>query len=219
MFNYTHFKTKHSKGDLCKSGIYIISCNVNKKFYIGSTTNMFKRRLGHHYGALVRNKHRNSYLQNSFNKYSEKAFSFSILEYVNDNSRMLDREQYWIDKLDALNKGFNMLPKTHTTKGRVVRKETRLKLIKSLTGRTRGLAVRKALGKPCQQYDVCGNFIAEYYSTTEAGRQTGIQRQDIGKVCRGLLYTAGSYQWKYKEDNKQIGKISRTSGKSRGCIE
>lgn len=44
------------------------------------------------------------------------------------------------------------------------------------------------------------NVIAEFYSTTDACRQTGISRQSIGKVANGKLKSAGGYKWRWKYD-------------------
>lgn len=61
-----------------------------------------------------------------------------------------------------------------------------------------------AIKKPVLQYDLQGNFVAEYPSYREAQRQTGINSIDV--VCRGERQkgrkqkTAGGYIWKYKED-------------------
>jgi len=43
-----------------------------------------------------------------------------------------------------------------------------------------------------------GEFIAEYHSTSEAGRQTEIKNCSISEVCRGNRKTAGGFVWGYK---------------------
>lgn len=48
------------------------------------------------------------------------------------------------------------------------------------------------------QYDIQGNFIAEYKSLEEAQKITGAARQDIYKVNKGKRKTAGGYKWEYK---------------------
>ena len=42
-----------------------------------------------------------------------------------------------------------------------------------------------------------GNYIKTHYGIHEAGRDTGIQWQNISKVLRGVRGTAGGYKWKY----------------------
>ncbi len=54
------------------------------------------------------------------------------------------------------------------------------------------------INKAVLQFDKKGNFIAEFHSTVEARRQTGIQQSNIGDCCRGGRPFAGGYKWKYK---------------------
>lgn len=63
------------------SGIYIITCNLTDKVYIGETINL-SQRIQKHFSLLRKGKHLNPILQNMFNKYSEKEFKVDILEYV-----------------------------------------------------------------------------------------------------------------------------------------
>lgn len=49
------------------------------------------------------------------------------------------------------------------------------------------------------QYTLKGNYIADYESTSEAQRQTGIAQQNICSCCKGKLKTAGGFIWKYKK--------------------
>jgi hypothetical protein len=50
---------------------------------------------------LKNNKHVNIILQRSWNKYSERNFSFIILEECSPE-RCVDREQYYLDTLQAV---------------------------------------------------------------------------------------------------------------------
>lgn len=47
-----------------------------------------------------------------------------------------------------------------------------------------------------------GKIIAEFFSTYEAERKTGIRRNNISECCSGKYKHAGGYQWKYKGGNK-----------------
>lgn len=78
-----------------ESGIYKIE--INGGVYIGSATSIYQRK-HRHLHDLKNNKHINSKLQNKFNKYGESEFVFSVLEYC-DKSKLIDREQFYIDKL------------------------------------------------------------------------------------------------------------------------
>lgn len=65
--------------NLLLPGIYIIKNNITKKLYVGSTTMQMIKRLQHHYNQLSKNKHKNVYLQNTWNKYGENVFEFIAL--------------------------------------------------------------------------------------------------------------------------------------------
>lgn len=96
---------------LSDKGVYQIKNLQNGKIYIGSTIMSFLKRFYHHQSMLRVGKHKNNYLQNSFNKYGEDNFEFSILE-VCSKENCLEREQYYIDKFEVIdkNKGYNINP-------------------------------------------------------------------------------------------------------------
>lgn len=48
------------------------------------------------------------------------------------------------------------------------------------------------------QYSKDGTFIAEYPSTKEAERQTGVYHGNICNCCKGKYKTAGGFVWQYK---------------------
>lgn len=52
---------------------------------------------------------------------------------------------------------------------------------------------------PVMQYSLQGEFIKEWDSAAQAGRETGITDTNIGRVCRGERKTAGGYKWEYKD--------------------
>lgn len=55
-----------------------------------------------------------------------------------------------------------------------------------------------SVSKPCLQFTLDGWFIAEYPSTFEAQRVTGVINTGIAKCCCGKQKTSGGYVWKYK---------------------
>jgi group I intron endonuclease len=116
--------------DLLKSGVYRIINKTTGKFYIGSTIMSIQKRCYHHLSLLRANKHKNIYLQNSWNKYGEEDFLFEILE-ITDKNNTLIREQYWIDYYKENNQIlFNINPLASGTPN--MSKETILKRAKTL---------------------------------------------------------------------------------------
>lgn len=53
--------------------------------------------------------------------------------------------------------------------------------------------------KEVLQYDMEGNFIKEWNSIRQAGKELGISFTQIGACARGELKKAHNYIWKYKE--------------------
>ena len=83
-----------SKDTISKSGIYKIINKINKKYYVGSTSN-FKKRWAEHKRKLKSNKHVNDHLQSAWNKYGEHAFDFTIVE--TDVADLMKVEQTYLD--------------------------------------------------------------------------------------------------------------------------
>jgi hypothetical protein len=52
-------------------------------------------------------------------------------------------------------------------------------------------------GKTVLQFDLQGNFIAEYLNCAEASRQTDVNHQGIINCARGRTKTSGEFIWKY----------------------
>lgn len=81
-----------------QSGIYKITCKKSIRIYIGSASNFAIRKCCH-FKLLKENKHSNRKLQNAYNKYGIENFTFDILEYVEDKTKLLKREQYYFNTI------------------------------------------------------------------------------------------------------------------------
>lgn len=130
------------------SGVYIITCLINEKYYIGYSNNI-QQRLKDHLKTLRRNIHDNIYLQNSWNKYGEENFTFEVLEeYSNENFILSSMEHYWCNLLQAHNPnyGYNIKP-THPF-GQVIHSEhTRKRLSEAHKGKKVSVETREKMSK------------------------------------------------------------------------
>lgn len=199
-----------------KSGIYQIRNLVNGKIYVGSSVNLNRRKNKHFY-KLRHNMHANLKLQNAFNKYGETAFIFEIIEIVDDKHQLLNREQYYIDKYNVVQDGYNILPNAYSTlgfyptaetrhkmsiaqKGRCHTEEAKRKISISNTGRRRTEEQKRRIsdnrkGKGTQQV-ICLETKQTFNSIKEASGGL-IDPSSISKCCRGHRETAGGYHWAY----------------------
>lgn len=200
-----------------RKAIYIIVNTVNSKVYVGSSVDVGKRRSSH-FRSLDKNKHPNKHLQSAYNKYSKDAFAMHLLEYVDDESNLLEREQYWINTTKSYDRNvgynnspsaFNSLGVKHSEESKKIRsissvgennpmfgkkhKEETLKLMSDNRGKTSVF-----------QYDLKGNFIKEWIDgATEAQEIKGFSRNCIYQCCIHKNKQHKGYIWVTKEEATQ----------------
>jgi len=116
-------------------GIYAIRHVETGRAYIGSALS-FEKRWQKHRLSLRHNEHFNRHLQYAWNKYSESAFRFEILEVVQDKNSLILREQFYIDLCRAANTryGFNLSPTAGGTMGVKFTEESRQRLSRAKKG-------------------------------------------------------------------------------------
>lgn len=90
--------------------IYSIFNQINYKQYIGKTKNI-KRRYNEHKKLLKKNKHFNSHLQYSWNKYGEDVFLFKIIDKNISEDLIDDFEKEYINFFNCQDEsfGYNIL--------------------------------------------------------------------------------------------------------------
>lgn len=81
--------------------IYEIRNIINGKRYIGCSKDITTR-FNKHKSRLNNNKHKNSYLQNAYNKYGKANFEYNILFKLNSESKMYEKEKELISENDNL---------------------------------------------------------------------------------------------------------------------
>lgn len=86
--------------------VYRIICLTTGKSYIGQSIRPEIRRRTH-FSDLKRQIHPNQHLQNAYNLYGVKAFLFGVIEQGIASEDISLREQYWIERFDSFNNGFN----------------------------------------------------------------------------------------------------------------
>jgi group I intron endonuclease len=115
------------------SGIYSIKNIITNSYYVGSAV-CIKKRIIIHKSHLKTNKHCNKKLQRSYNKYGHDKFIFNVIEEVDNKELLIEREQHWIESLDSVKNGYNILPVAGSCLGRKHTEETKIKMSISALG-------------------------------------------------------------------------------------
>lgn len=116
-----------------RSGIYKITNTVNGKFYIGSATDLVKRRRSH-LSSLKYGRHKNEKLQRSYDKHGQHSFKFETVLYC-DAKNLIMYEQIVIDGFDPVANGYNIKPIAGSTTGYRHSDETKAKMKAAWVGR------------------------------------------------------------------------------------
>lgn len=116
------------------SVIYCIASELTGRRYVGSAVD-FMRRKNTHVSRMNRGVHDNRKIQRHVNKYGIADLSFSILEDVTDLTKLIEREQYYINTLKPY---FNLSPTAGSCLGVKQSHESRQrrKLLKNKLGKT-----------------------------------------------------------------------------------
>lgn len=121
---------------MINSGIYRIINTIDFKIYIGSAV-WFNQRWRVHKSDLNLNKHGSIRLQRAWNKYGCDTFKFEILERVFDESKLIEREQFWLDRLNSYipELGYNILQTAGSRLGFKHTEEFKIKRSEQYKGR------------------------------------------------------------------------------------
>ena len=117
------------------SVVYYFFNRFDHKIYIGSTIN-FERRIFNHVTLLNRNKHYNRHLQAAWNKYGGECFIIDIIEFVSGKSKLIEKEQYWMDYYKSYDSkfGYNIRIKADSNLGTKWTNESRQKMKNNKNG-------------------------------------------------------------------------------------
>lgn len=223
--------------------IYKITNSENSNVYIGQTVRPIEKRFKQHLHDARKYTGSDIKLYNAINKYGEDKFKIELVEECS-NEELNEREIYWIALYNSFHEGYNttsgghgrlqdcvkeimslwnkglLIIEMHDVTGYSAERIKHALLRGGVTEaeiRKRGYASQsKKVKVPVYQYDIDGNFMAEYASIWDAEAITGINHGCIvGVLCNKHL-TAGGYQWKrYRAEKIEKRKSTRPTGKIR----
>ena len=119
-----------------QSGIYFFKNITNGRFYVGSALYLRGREI-EHLRMLERGIHHSIKFQRSWDTYGATGFVYGIIEIVEEKTKLIEREQFWIDRLSAADPSFglNVQPSAQSPLGTKRSDEFREKTRIASTGR------------------------------------------------------------------------------------
>lgn len=94
-----------------KRGIYMWYNNITNDYYIGSSINLYNRLNNYYYKSRLNN---NSKISRALIKYGHKNFTLIIIEILENNLNIIEKEQYYINLLNPI---YNILTIAYSSKG------------------------------------------------------------------------------------------------------
>ena len=86
--------------------IYKITNTVNGKVYIGQSVRDVQHRFLRHMNDALNNI-KDTHFCRAIRKYGKDAFVFETIDVAENQQELCEKEQYWIQYYDSVNKGYN----------------------------------------------------------------------------------------------------------------
>ena len=194
-----------------KGIIYKWTNTLNNKSYIGQTVHPEKRYKRHLNDAFKENV--DTHFYRALRKYGVESFTYEVLETV-ESEQLNDREIYWIEYYDTYNNGYNETKgglgtsgfkwsdeakQQHSERMTIINRKNFSGKVSPLKGkhfRPKTDEEKAKVSKTVYQYTVDGEFIQEWPSTAECGRN-GVNQGHVASCCRGDKRQFKGYLWSY----------------------
>ena len=211
--------------------IYKITNKINGKFYIGKTILTEPQRWQQHLYYAQNNQGEKDcpYLCNAILKYGKENFIREIIEET-DNSNLLEREKFWIKKLDATNPsiGYNIsnggdgnqkfedeeiLQYYNNSNQNLSEASRKFGISRAqLSKRLQALGVITTKEVPIEQYDFSGKLINTFQSAEEAAKALNVNSaSNINSKNSPCAY---GYIWRRVTNPMTIQEIISTLSKN-----
>jgi group I intron endonuclease len=187
------------------SGVYQFLNIVNNKRYVGSSTELDRRRKCH-IEDLRRGIHPNSKFQRAWDKYGEDKFVFSIIEHC-EKDKLVEREQHWIDKTKCYltEFGYNLCRTAFSMLGFKFSEESRKLQSRKAVKRGMPAKLRLVIGSPEHKKHM-REMWDEYYKDDPSKRKV------VGERVREYFKDPNAREnmhWDTQEFKVAVGKSTR----------
>ena len=178
-------------------GIYAIHNIKSNKYYIGSSSNLRKRK-NQHFRDLRSNKHPNRHLQSAVNRDGLDNFIFITLE-ITEEAQLIEIEQKWIN-IYGFNNLYNLCPNAKSPLGRILSREAIENQQKSFM-ENGGHPNKKRVA----QIDPTTLSVVRIWdSIYEISKTLGTGLSQISKACNSKVQQSYSFYWEFVGQNDNI---------------
>lgn len=192
--------------------VYFMECKVTGRGYVGSTTNLSRRKMDHR-ARLVKSAHWNPDVQSAYDAHGWRNFQFIVLEAVIDGD-LIGAENRWIKKLGG--RAYNrrsaamrspetgakisaaLTGKKHSAERRALNSKGHIGNT-SAKGSKRSEEMKNAQGRPVVVTDPDGKSTT-YPRISLAAEAIGYQRANMFRVLRsgGTVKRGPMRGWKFE---------------------
>jgi group I intron endonuclease len=163
------------------SAIYAIVNNVTRDMYVGSAVAV-NRRWSAHRNLLSKQCHYNTRLQRAYNKYGADTFDWEIIQFVDDKTNLISREQFWIDFFKPT---YNGRPIANSPLGTKASIETRAKM--SASAKKRGFSEEHKKNISLAKKGVSTVTDAQRKLLSERARTRVFSAEERAKISTSLI--------------------------------
>lgn len=170
------------------------------------------------YGGGYKN---NEYFYRAIQKYGWNNFKHEILfdSLSKEDACKIEKELITQYKSNQRDFGYNIASGGEIN---IPSEETRRKMSISQKGKCIGKFVgdKSPKAKAVDMFDMNGDFIKTFGSTTTAEREINVSYSSIVKCCNKQRLSAGKYQWRWHSDNiKQLNDLDRVENRYKKVIQ
>jgi group I intron endonuclease len=210
-----------------RSGIYSICNTINGKIYIGSSSDLQKRKYDH-FNKLKAGKHTSKYLQRSYDKYGKEYFLFNVI-LICEISELKIYEQACID---VFKPEYNSRIVAESNRGMKLSIETREKMSIARKGNPLVIEINRKIGERRRgKYHISdehknsislshtGKPLSEDHkmklSKSHKGKGHPVSEETKERIRLSLMGHSVSQESILKNKNSHIGKIASEETKQK----
>lgn len=203
--------------------IYCITNLINGKQYVGKTMHTIDKRFQEHCRDSRKARCKNRPIYNAIKKYGIENFKIEVLEYVENNYILEEKEIYWIKKLDTYGKnGYNAskggdgkilynyeeiikLYNIGYSQKQISEKIGCCSCTVSKVLKDKNISIRFGRCKKIDQFDLDGHYIQSFFGSTKVAEwlvennlaKSHYSKRHITDCCNNKARSAYGYVWKY----------------------